>query len=277
MNKTSLLEGIRLGTSGLTAPGWEGSFYPAGLKPSQHLSYYAHHFDSLEIDSAFYEIPSPTTVTGWALETPKGFLFSVKLPKIITHEQVLVDCDAEFAQFLDAMTVLEDKLGVMLFQFPYFSKAKFKSGAEFLIRLRSFAMKLPKDQRFAVEIGNKNWLDARFAAALREHNLALVLQDHSWIPRPTALLDKFDPITASFTYVRWLGDRRGASAETKSLDRVIVDRTRELQEWVEVFQKIIDRHTTIFSYADNHYAGHAPATAETFKKMWQQARRQRNA
>lgn len=272
MSKTSLLESIRLGTSGLTAPGWEGTFYPAGLKPSQYLAYYAQHFDSLEIDSTLYEIPSPATVTGWALETPKGFLFSVKVPKIITHEKVLVDCDAEFAQFLDAMTVLEDKLGVMLFQFPYFSKAKFKSGPEFLTRLRAFARKLPKNQRFAVEIGNKNWLGARFADALREHNVALVLQDHSWMPRPTELFNKFDPITASFAYVRWLGDRRGTSAETKSWDRVIVDRTRELQEWVEVFKKIVDRHITIFAYADNHYAGHAPATADTFKKMWQRTR-----
>jgi uncharacterized protein YecE (DUF72 family) len=104
---------------------------------------------------------------------------------------VLVDCDAEFAQFFDTMTLLEDKLGVMLFQFPYFSKAKFKSGAEFLTRLKSFTRQLPKDHRFAVEIGNKNCLDARLADALREHNVALVLQDHSWMPRPTELFDKF--------------------------------------------------------------------------------------
>jgi hypothetical protein len=46
---------------------------------------------------------------------------------------------------------------------------------------------------------------------------------------------------------------------------------------VEVFKKIADRNIAIFAYADNHYAGHAPATAETFWKMWQQARRQKSA
>lgn len=266
------LEGIRVGTLGLTAPGWEGSFYPAGLKPSQYLSYYAQHFDSLEVDSTFYEVPSPSTIKGWALETPKGFLFSARIPKIITHDKVLVDCDTEFARFLETITLLEDKLGVILFQFPYFSKAQFKSGAEFLTRLTFFAKKLSKNCRFAVEIGNKNWLNARFADALRDHNIALVLQDHSWMPRPTELFDKFNPLTASFAYVRWLGDRKGASMEAKTWDREIVDRSRELREWVEVFKKIIERHIPIFAYADNRYAGHAPATAATFKKMWKEAR-----
>jgi uncharacterized protein YecE (DUF72 family) len=268
-------ERIRLGTSSLMARGWEGTFYPTGVKPSQYLAYYAQHFDSVEVGSTFQEIPSPAVLNDWVLQTPKGFLFSLRAPKIITHEKVLLDCDAEFAQFLETMTKLGDKLGVILFQFPYFSKAKFKGGAEFLTRLRYFTRNLPKDYRFAIETGNRNWLDARFADALREQNLALVLTDHSWMPRPTELFDKFDPITASFAYIRWMGDRRGTSAESKSWDRLTVDRTRELQEWVEVFKKIADRNTAIFAYADNHYAGHAPATAETFKKMWQQARQQK--
>jgi uncharacterized protein YecE (DUF72 family) len=210
----------------LTAPGWEATFYPDGVKAAQYLSYYAQHCDSLEVGSTFYEIPPPAVLNDWALQTPKGFLFSVKVPKIITHEKVLLDCDAAFAKFLDAMAMLEDKLGVILFQFPYFSKANFKSGVEFVTRLTSFMRMLPKDHRFAVETGNRNWLDTRFADALREHNVALVLQDNSWMPRPTELFDKFDPITASFTYVRWLGDRRGTPAETKSWDRATVDRTR---------------------------------------------------
>jgi uncharacterized protein YecE (DUF72 family) len=267
-------ERIRVGTSSLTAPGWEGTFYPAGVKSSQYLAYYAQHFDSLEVGSTFHEIPSPAVLGDWALQTPKGFLFSFKVPKIITHEKILLDCEAEFAPFLDTMAKLEDKLGVILFQFPYFSKATFKRGAEFLTRLTSFMKMLPKGHRFAVETGNRNWLDARLADALREHNVALVLTDHLWMPRPTELFDKFDPMTASFTYVRWIGERKGSSAEARSWDRVTVDRTRELQEWLEVFKRIADRNISIFAYADNHYAGHAPATAQTFKKMWQQARRQ---
>ena len=95
----------------------------------------------------------------------------------------------------------------------------------------------PKAPRFALEIGNRNWLNARFADALREHNLALVLTDHSWMPRPTELFDTFDPITSSFVYVRWMGDRRGTSAESNSWDRVTVDRTREIARVGGSFQE----------------------------------------
>ena len=30
--------GLRIGTSAFTAAGWEGSFYPAGMKPADHLA-----------------------------------------------------------------------------------------------------------------------------------------------------------------------------------------------------------------------------------------------
>jgi uncharacterized protein YecE (DUF72 family) len=67
-------------------------------------------FDSLEVSSTFHEIPSRGVLNDWALQTPKGFFFSVKVPKVITHDKVLLDCDAEFAQFLDAVSKLDDKL-----------------------------------------------------------------------------------------------------------------------------------------------------------------------
>jgi uncharacterized protein YecE (DUF72 family) len=56
---------IRLGTSAFTATGWEGTFYPAGMKPADYLSCYATKFDTVEVDSTFYHIPAKTTVQGW--------------------------------------------------------------------------------------------------------------------------------------------------------------------------------------------------------------------
>ncbi len=116
---------------------------------------------------------------GWASKTPAGFIFSVKIPQVITHEKVLADCDAEFRQFTDTMQILGDKLGPMVFQFPFFSRSVFKNQADFLDKLAPFLKKLPHDNKFAVEIRNKDWLDARFADLLREHRVALVLQDRS--------------------------------------------------------------------------------------------------
>lgn len=109
---------IHLSTSAFTAAGWEGSFYPAGMKPANYLTFYAGRFDTVEVDSTFYACPRARTVEGWAPKTPPGFIFSVKA---ITHEKVLVGCKAEFQEFVETMDILGEKLGPMVLQFPQFS------------------------------------------------------------------------------------------------------------------------------------------------------------
>src|SRR5216684_500947 len=94
---------ILLGTSSFTATGWQGSFYPKGLRPADYLSYYAQHFDTVEIDSTFYATPNVSVVRSWNAKTPEGFLFAAKVPQEITHKRVLKDCDEEFKVFLTTM------------------------------------------------------------------------------------------------------------------------------------------------------------------------------
>ena len=84
---------ILLGTSSFSAAGWEGSFYPKGLRSSDYLSYYAEHFHTVEVDSTFYACPSAQTVSNWASRTPESFIFSVKVPQVIAHEKVLMNCE----------------------------------------------------------------------------------------------------------------------------------------------------------------------------------------
>jgi uncharacterized protein YecE (DUF72 family) len=259
---------LRIGTSAFTAAGWPGTFYPEGLPEREYLTYYASKFDTVEVDSTFYRTPSLATVQGWDKKTPKGFLFAAKVPQIITHEKVLVDCDAEFKQFVDVMDTLGDKLGPLLLQFGYFNKKIFAGVNDFLARLKPFLKKLPKDHKFAVEIRNKNWLVPQFIEALRERGVALALIDQSWMPRPAQWFEKFDPITADYTYVRWLGDRKGIEQQTKVWDKIIVDRTAEFTEWVEVLKKVHERRIQILAFANNHFQGFGPGTLEEFKKLW---------
>lgn len=216
------------------------------------------------MDSTFYRTPSAATVKGWYEKTPPDFIFAAKVPQVITHEKVLVDCDAEWKNFLATMEILGDKLGPLLFQFGHFNNNAFKSAGEFLTRLTTFLKKLPKGYRFAVEIRNKNWLDARFAETLREHNVALALIDQSWMPRPWEMPSKFDLITSDFTYVRWLGDRKGIEEVTKTWDKTVIDLREDLTNWVEVFRQFVSRNLKVFAYANNHYAGHGPATVKLF-------------
>jgi uncharacterized protein YecE (DUF72 family) len=260
---------LRIGTSAFTAAGWEDAFYPVGMKPPDYLAYYATQFNTVEIDSTFYRTPSAATVSGWNEKTPPDFVFAAKVPRAITHEKVLLDCDKEFDEFIGRIDLLGDKAGPLLLQFPYFNKKVFKSGGEFCARLRLFLQRAKgMSCRFAVEIRNRPWLDARFAALLREYNVALALQDQSWMPRPRETFEKFDPITTDFTYVRWLGDRQGIEEKTKTWDKTIIDRHQELSEWVDILKKVQKRKIQIFAYANNHYAGHAPATVELFLNLW---------
>lgn len=259
---------ILLGTSSFTAAGWERSFYPKGLRSADYLTFYAEHFQSVEVDSTFYACPSARTVSNWAARTPDGFIFSVKVPQTITHDKVLVDCDAELAEFLGTMDLLGSKLGPMVFQFPAFDRWKFPTQKHFLNVLAPFLRKLPKNRQFAVEIRNQGWLDATLADLLREHRLALVLQDISNMPGFAEMTKKFDPITADWTYIRWLGDRKGIEKLTMTWDKIVVDRTSELTRWVDYCYQIRKRGVMIYAYANNHYAGHGPATVDQFTKLW---------
>lgn len=188
------LPGIFLGTSSFTATGWKGSFYPPGLNSRDYLSYYASRFQTVEIDSTFYGTPSTSTVTNWKDRTPPDFIFAVKIPQVITHEKALVDCESEFDEFIETISLLGEKLGPMLFQFPKFDKWVLNSLDEFVSRLDSFLKRIANPAlRFAVEIRNKNWLNAKLTSSLSEHNVALALTDTSFMPRLWEIKRAFGP------------------------------------------------------------------------------------
>jgi uncharacterized protein YecE (DUF72 family) len=264
--------GLFLGTSAFTAAGWPGSFYPAGMKASEYLTYYATQFQTVEIDSTYYRTPSASTVTGWYEKTPPDFVFAAKVPQIITHEKILVNCEAEFEEFVDRMDILDEKLGPLLFQFPKFTKYQIQPD-EFSRRLR-FLLNRVKDLptvRFAVEIRNKAWLDKRFTDLLREYNVALALTDTSFMPRPWEMKGKVDLVTTDFLYVRWLGDRHGIEKITQVWDKTVVDRKSDLMNWVDVLRAMVlnKQIRKLFAFMNNHYSGHSPAGIKLFWDLWE--------
>jgi uncharacterized protein YecE (DUF72 family) len=80
MGKTS--GKIYVGIGGWTFPPWRGVFYPAGLPQAKELSYAGRHLTSIEINGTFYRSQSAATFRKWASETPDGFVFSVKGPRL---------------------------------------------------------------------------------------------------------------------------------------------------------------------------------------------------
>ncbi len=249
-----------------------GSSIPPETAPADFISEYAKHFDTVEVDSTFYRTPSPAMVRNWAARTPDGFLVAAKFPQVITHEKVLVDCAREVSEFLKAMDLLGDKLGPLLIQFPYFNKQAFPQPRDFLLRLSNFLEQLPKDRAFAVELRNKYWINDRLLDLLRARNVALALIDHPWMTPVEQLMARQDVVTANFAYLRWLGDRKGIEERTQSWDKIIVDRTREMETWIPIIRALLKRGINILGFFNNHYAGFAPGSIKLFREMWERLR-----
>ena len=239
------------------------------MKSGDYLRYYSTRFDTVEVDSTFYRCQTVEAVHNWALKTPPGFIFSLKIPQTITHQKILVDCEKECEEFVSTAQVLGEKLGPMVFQFPYFNKDVFNSPVQFLDRLKPFFKKLPRGggYKFAVEIRNKGWLTKRFADLLKENNVALVLQDHSLMPSAERVFSTIDPVTADFVYIRLLGDRKAIEAKTTVWNQVVEDRTASMTSWVDVCQMVQRRGVPQYVYFNNHYEGFAVASVERFRRL----------
>jgi uncharacterized protein YecE (DUF72 family) len=93
---------IRIGTSGWSYPSWRPGFYPADLQPAEFLGFYAGRFDTVELNSTGYRLPSEDQFRRWADAAPDGFKFAVKLP--------LTRLD-RVTPFLERVLALGDRLG----------------------------------------------------------------------------------------------------------------------------------------------------------------------
>jgi uncharacterized protein YecE (DUF72 family) len=109
---------IHIGTSGWSYKDWVGNFYPKDLKEQDYLRYYSRQFNTVEIDCTYYGMPRKTSVENWYKSVPDDFIFSPKFPQDITHNSNLTGIDDLFSEFLDRMSILNEKLGPILIQFP---------------------------------------------------------------------------------------------------------------------------------------------------------------
>jgi uncharacterized protein YecE (DUF72 family) len=231
-----------LGTQGWSYKDWVGSFYPPEARSDQFLRLYANEFDAVELDTTFYAIPRSAQIDSWRAATPEGFQFTAKTPKSITHDRHLIDADEEMNAFLEVITGLEDKLGVVLLQMPPdFTFAE-------LDALSAFLAHLPGDVRFAVEFRHRSWIRDETYELLQKHGTAFTMIDLRYMPR-------VPQVTADFTYVRWLGDRR----QITHMDATQIDRRPELDRWADLLEDASSRAQRIYGFANNHYSGHSPA------------------
>src|SRR5262245_32182844 len=79
---------ILVGTASWTDPGFVEDWYPKGLPAGARLRWYAGHFDYVEVNATFYAIPNARTVARWCAQTHAGFIFDVKLPKLLSRHSM---------------------------------------------------------------------------------------------------------------------------------------------------------------------------------------------
>src|SRR2546425_12457953 len=100
---------LKIGCTGWSYKGWIGTFYPKTMDASDYLIHYSNTFDVTEVNSTFYRIPSQSTTKKWLTDTPENFIFTAKIPKLITHDGQLKP-GPYLDQFLNSIKPLESKM-----------------------------------------------------------------------------------------------------------------------------------------------------------------------
>jgi uncharacterized protein YecE (DUF72 family) len=162
---------ILAGTSGYSYKEWLGHFYPEKLPASAMLRYYGERFTTVEINNTFYRMPAESMLAHWLEEVPENFVFTLKAPRRITHDQRLREAESNVAEFLRRAETLGSKLGVLLFQLPHYLKKD-------LPRLRDFLALLPAGKRVAFDFRNDSWQDDEVYEALRSRGAMLSVTDN---------------------------------------------------------------------------------------------------
>ena len=169
---------IRIGTAGWTLPRANADSFPAG---GTGLERYASRFNAAEINSSFHRPHRASTWARWGESVPDGFRFSAKLPKSITHQAKLVDCEPLLDGFLSEAGALGDKLAVLLVQLPPKLAFDAEVAGAFLAALgkRSVA-------RIACEPRHPSWFDPDAGDFLAERSVARVGADPAVVPNAAA-------------------------------------------------------------------------------------------
>ncbi|HEX8737239.1 MAG TPA: DUF72 domain-containing protein [Pyrinomonadaceae bacterium] len=256
---------IRIGCQGWNYADWTtkaaGSriFYPRGTKSGEMLEIYARAFETIEVDSTFYAIPSASAVENWFKKTPDDFTFALKMPREITHDRNLSEKSfPALEEFCERLLLLQKKLAAVLIQMP----PQFEGSKENAQNLRQFLARLPEEIRFAVEFRNREWLVDWTFEELEKNKVSMCLVEGGWIPREM-MFETIGKLKTDFAYVRFMGER-----DLTTFDRIVRPQDAGLQIWKEEIERL--KAKDVFVYFSNFYEGFAPASVNKLRRMFNQ-------
>jgi uncharacterized protein YecE (DUF72 family) len=160
---------LRIGCAGWSLPRAMQDRFGDG---DSHLQRFATRLNASEINSSFHRSHRPAVWRRWAESVPHGFRFSAKLPKAITHERKLADCDALLEAFLAEVHPMGDRLACLLVQLPPSLALDPRLANDFFRGLRARWGGL-----LAAEPRHATWFTGDGEALLAEHRVARVLAD----------------------------------------------------------------------------------------------------
>jgi uncharacterized protein YecE (DUF72 family) len=236
---------MRIGCSGWVYDDWRGRLYPEKLAQRRWLARYAEVFDTVEVNSTFYRLASPTGVEGWVEQTPPGFTFAVKASRYLTHIKRLTKLDQGIKRFyepLEAM-VRAQKIGPVLWQLP----ENFHRDDD---RLADALGRLPKG-RHCFEFRHESWFDDAVYELLRRHGAALVIGDDP--SRPFQTHER----TTDWTFVRFHRGNRGRGGNYSRTE--LETWARRLRAW--------NREADVYAYFNNDWQGFAVENAKLLKRL----------
>ena len=230
---------MRIGCTGWSIPSQHAHLFD---EADSHLARYATRFDAVEINSSFYRSHSGKTYARWASSVPRGFRFSVKLPKTITHDMRLQGVGEALSQFVDEVTALGSRLGGVLVQLPPSLAFNARVADTFFSMLRR---RLAAD--VACEPRHASWFEPRVDALWQRHEIARVAAD------PSRIVAAAQPGGGGrWSYWRWHGSPR------MYYDSYDEERLQALAQSMLMQSSRARRGWCMF---DNTAAGHAIANA----------------
>jgi uncharacterized protein YecE (DUF72 family) len=180
---------IYTGTSGFAHAEWKGKFYPEKISPREMLRFYAGRLNSVEINNTFYHMPKESVLAHWSEQVGDDFVFALKAPQVITHMKRLKNVFEVTEYLFRTLSVLDRKLGPVLFQFP-------KSYHADRPALEDFLALIPGDRACSFEFRHESWLNAEIPDLLRKKGCSLCIADTDENPANGIIS------TASWGYLR---------------------------------------------------------------------------
>ncbi len=238
---------LRIGTSGWVYGDWRGRFYPKGVPQSRWLQYYAQHFDTVELNATTYRLPKPEQVKRWCEAVPDGFLYTVKLSRLVTHRKTLPARVDEFIEnYMHRAACFErEKIAQILVQFPPYLERDDR-------HLRAFLDKLPAEYRYVVEFRNASWLADDVLRILRDRDMAFCVHDYPGVRTP-------DVVTSSrLAYVRLHGY---TGLYVGNYPR------RSLAYWAKRVRRLSEQARDVFVYFNNDTLAAAPHDATILRQL----------